>query len=78
MQVSCGTSPGNYARFLRLCNHVPLNIRVQVQFGVQGGPEPEPDHFGPELRVQFRVWGSLLNRTDGPVQGSGNMCSKPN
>jgi hypothetical protein len=78
MQVFFGTSPGNYARFLRLCNQVPLNIWVRVQFGVQGGPEPEPDHFGPELRVQSRVWGGLLNRTDGPVQGSGNMCSELN
>jgi hypothetical protein len=50
-----------YARFFRLCNQAPPNKRVQVQFGVQPLPEPEPDCVEPEPRVQFRVQANPLN-----------------
>ncbi|KAH8995206.1 hypothetical protein EDB86DRAFT_2829523 [Lactarius hatsudake] len=49
-------------------------VTVRVSTGsvqVQPLPEPEPNHCEPEPMVQFRVRPRPLNRTNGPVQGSG-------
>ena len=59
-----------YAQISCLRNQAPINFLIHVRFGIQGGPEPEPDLSEPELMVQVQVQGKSLNQTEGPVRGS--------
>ncbi|KAH9044231.1 hypothetical protein EDB84DRAFT_1674518 [Lactarius hengduanensis] len=45
---------------------------------VRGGVEPEPNQCEPEPMVQFGVRPRPLNRTNGPVRGSGKKVKEPN
>ena len=58
-QVFCDTLHRNYAWFLWLHKQAPPTFRVHVHFGVHPLPEPEPDSFNPEPRVQFKVQENL-------------------
>jgi hypothetical protein len=50
---------------------------LQVRFGVQALPEPEPDLLEPEPTVRLAVQGNTPNRTDGPVSGSAKNGKEP-